>query len=97
MPNALNKGAGSEASLPVTLRVRRRAPKLLFPQDSVMNLFFWETAFSSPPQVRFPLRRSKSRDKSISPRRERKGGRKALPYGSYDHRIASTVPLVFSS
>ena len=38
--NALNKGAGSEASLPVTLRVRRRAPQLLFPQDSVMNLFF---------------------------------------------------------
>ena len=35
--NALNKGAGSEASLPVTLRVRRRVPKLLFPQDSVMN------------------------------------------------------------
>ena len=31
MPNALNKGAGSEASLPVTLRVLRRAPKLLFP------------------------------------------------------------------
>ena len=29
--NALNKGAGSEASLPVTLRVRRRAPKLLLP------------------------------------------------------------------
>ena len=38
--NALNKGAGSEASLPVTLRVRRRAPKLLFPQDSVKNPFF---------------------------------------------------------
>ena len=37
MPNALNKGAGSEASLPVTLRVRRRAPKLLFPQVSVKN------------------------------------------------------------
>ena len=35
--NALNKGADSEASLPVTLRVRRRAPKLLFPQDSVKN------------------------------------------------------------
>nr|DAR78448.1 MAG TPA: hypothetical protein [Caudoviricetes sp.] len=31
MPNALNKGAGSEASLPVTLRVLRRAPKLLYP------------------------------------------------------------------
>ena len=29
---AANKGAGSEASLPVTLRVRRRAPKLLYPQ-----------------------------------------------------------------
>ena len=28
---AVNKGAGSEASLPVTLRVRRRASKLLFP------------------------------------------------------------------
>ena len=28
--NALNKGAGSEASLPVTLRVRRRASQLLF-------------------------------------------------------------------
>ena len=26
-----NKGAGSEASLPLTLRVRRRASKLLFP------------------------------------------------------------------
>ena len=46
----------------------------------------------------FPLRRSKSRDKSIPPpQRERKGDRKALPYGSYDHRIAFTVPLVFSS
>ena len=29
--NALNKGAGSEASLPVTLRSRRSAPKLLYP------------------------------------------------------------------
>lgn len=60
--------------------------------------FFWETAFSSPPQVRFPLRRRKSRAKSIPPREENgRGGRKATPYGSYDHRIASTVPLVFSS
>ena len=31
MPNALNKGAGSEASLPVTLRSRTSAPELLFP------------------------------------------------------------------
>ena len=30
MPNALNKGAGSEASLPVTLRIRRCAPNLLY-------------------------------------------------------------------
>ena len=29
---ALNKGAGSEASLPVTLRSRRSAPKLIFPK-----------------------------------------------------------------
>ena len=36
---AANKGAGSAASLPLTLRVRRRAPKLLFPQDSVKNRF----------------------------------------------------------
>ena len=41
---AANKGAGSEASLPLTLRVRRRAPQLLFPQESVMNLFFCLTA-----------------------------------------------------
>ena len=34
------QGAGSEASLPVTSRVRRRAPKLLFPQDSVKNCRF---------------------------------------------------------
>ena len=32
MRNALNKGAGSEASLPVTLRIRRCAPKLLYAQ-----------------------------------------------------------------
>ena len=65
---------------------------------SASAFLFWETAVSSPPQVRFPLRRSKSRDKSIPPR-EGNGrcGRKALPYGSYDHRIASTVPLVFNS
>ena len=30
-PTRSTKGAGSEASLPVTLRVLRRAPKLLFP------------------------------------------------------------------
>ena len=35
-----NKGADSEASLPVTLRVRRRASKLPFPKDSVKKRFF---------------------------------------------------------
>ena len=43
-----NKGAGSEASLPVTLRVRRRASKLLFPQDSVKKRFFCLQAADSP-------------------------------------------------
>ena len=45
-----NKGAGSEASLPVTLRVRRRASKLLFPQDSVKKRFFL------PASCRFPAK-----------------------------------------
>ena len=45
---AANKGAGSEASLPLTLRVRRRAPQQLFPQESVMNLFFCLTASIRP-------------------------------------------------
>lgn len=45
----------------------------------------------------FPAAEHVKRQKHPAPRRERKGGRKALPYGSYDHRIASTVPLVFSS
>ena len=44
-----------------------------------------------------PAEEQVKRQKHPVPRRERKGGRKALPYGSYDHRIASTVPLVFSS
>lgn len=58
---------------------------------------FWKTAFSSPSQARIPLWRSKSRAKGIPREGNGRGGRKALPYGSYDHRIASTVPLVFSS
>ncbi len=60
-------------------------------------LFLGDSILVASAGAIFPMRRSKSRDKSISPRRERKGDRKALPYGSYDHRIASTVPLVFSS
>ncbi len=60
-------------------------------------LFLGDSILVASAGAIFPMRRSKSRDKSISPRRERKGDRKALPYGSYDHRIASTVPIVFSS
>ena len=60
-------------------------------------LFLGDSILVASAGAIFPMRRSKSRDKSISPRRDRKGDRKALPYGSYDHRIASTVPLVFSS
>ncbi len=37
MPNALNKGAGSEASLPVTLRVRRRAPQAALSINSTLS------------------------------------------------------------
>ena len=49
MPNALNKGAGSEASLPVTLRSRRSAPKLLFP-TSVLCRAKW----ARPTHPRYP-------------------------------------------
>ena len=37
MPNALNKGAGSEASLPVTLRSRRRAPQAARPTTCTLS------------------------------------------------------------
>ena len=42
---AANKGAGSEASLPVTLRFRRSAPKLLFP-TSVLCRAKWARPYS---------------------------------------------------
>ena len=34
---AANKGAGSEASLPVTLRSRRSAPKLFYPTCRILS------------------------------------------------------------
>ena len=37
MSNALNKGAGSEASLPVTLRIRRCAPQAALPINSTLS------------------------------------------------------------
>ena len=49
------------------------------------------------PQVRLSPAAMQIKKHPYPSRRERKGGRKALPYGSYDHRIASTVPLMFSS
>ena len=58
MPNALNKGAGSEASLPVTLRSRRSAPKPLFP-TSVLCRAKWARpttrAARIPPIVTTPI------------------------------------------
>lgn len=61
-------------------------------------LFLGDSILVASAGAIFPMRRSKSRDKSIPPREGNgRGGCKALPYGSYDHRIASTVPLVFSS
>ena len=37
MPNVLNKGAGIEASLPVTLRIRRCAPQAALPINSTLS------------------------------------------------------------
>ena len=54
-PNAPNKGAGSEASLPVTLRIRRCAPSLLHPplahcrakwaRPSISHFLFYNATF----------------------------------------------------
>ena len=55
MLNALNKGAGSAASLPVTLRIRRCAPSLLHPplahcrakwaRPSISHFLFYNATF----------------------------------------------------
>ena len=73
MSNALNKGAGSEASLPVTSRVRRRALKLLF-RPTVLCRARWarprcwafDHSWSIPQKGISPLRRRK-RGFSVSP------------------------------
>ena len=58
---------------------KRFALKKQKPASCWLLLFlFWETAFSSPPQARIPLRRSKSRAKSI-PRGGRTEGAAAKP------------------
>ena len=66
---AANKGAGSEASLPVTLRVRRRAPKLLYPQ-----LAYCRAKWARPSSCSFLLIDGFSRNAGISPLRRRVGG-----------------------
>ena len=50
MPKALNKGAGSEASLPVTSRVLRRAPKLLY-RPTVQCRAKWARPYSLPAPI----------------------------------------------
>lgn len=60
-------------------------------------LFWGDSILVASAGAIFPCAEQVKRQKHPAPQRERKGGRKALPYGSYDHRIASTVPLVFSS
>ena len=50
MPKALNKGAGSEASLPVTSRVLRRAPKLLY-RPTVQCRAKWARPHSLPAPI----------------------------------------------
>ena len=79
---AANKGAGSEASLPVTLRVRRRAPKLLFP-TSVLCRAKW----ARPCSWSFLIINGFSRNAGISPLRRRPKGnenRRSLrsPFGN---------------
>ena len=69
MPNALNKGAGSEASLPVTLRVRRRAPKLLYPQ-----LAYCRAKWARPSSCSFLLQMAFPEAQGLSPLRRRVGG-----------------------
>ena len=65
------------------------ASAFLFLGDSVL--------FASAGAISPAAEQVKRQKHPAPPQRERKGDRKALPYGSYDHRIASTVPLVFSS
>ena len=62
-----NKGAGSEASLPVTLRVRRRAPKLLFPQDSVKKPIIYAALFQFETKQRILILQRVSRLRERSP------------------------------
>ena len=74
-----NKGAGSEASLPVTLRVLRRAPKLLFPTSMLCrarwarpNCWSFRHSCAVNQECFFP-------NAGISPLRRRQGGFAVAP------------------
>ena len=68
MPNALNKGAGSEASLPVTSRIRRCAPKLLFPTPMLCRAY-WRDRIAGLSDIAHLFRKQ-----GISPLRRRPKG-----------------------
>ena len=51
MLNALNKGAGSEASLPVTSRIRRCAPQLAPPTPRTLSRQMGATEYQSFPII----------------------------------------------
>ena len=79
MPNVLNKGAGSEASLPVTLRFLRSAPKLLFPTSMLCrarwarpNCWSFRHSCAVNQECFFP-------NAGISPLRRRQGGFAVAP------------------
>ena len=51
MPNASSKGAGSEASLPVTSRIRRCAPQLALPTPRTLSRQMGATEYQSFPII----------------------------------------------
>ena len=85
---AANKGAGSEASLPVTLRIRRCAPKLLFPTPMLCRArwarpcsWSFKHSWSFPQAGVSPLRRRpKGNGNGRSPRSPLGNLRCTLPY-----------------
>ena len=93
MPNALNKGAGSEASLPVTLRSRRSAPKLLYP-TSMQCRAKWARpdCLTSDHSSSFP-------QAGVSPLQRRRGGnenRRSLRSPPRPLRSGHSPHLIFS-
>ena len=69
MPNVSNKGAGSEASLPVTSRVLRRAP-----QAALFNIYAVSRQMGATEQLVFQTQSIFFRKQGISPLRRRPNG-----------------------